>query len=105
MFADQIVERMSHAVLVWTGVPEWTVPFSEGLAEGSVRIKAEPILSFEKVGESEVVGRWHLRWVKDLLEWICGTGSWRRAAIDRDNHSGRCLRCLAYQETLVVIRH
>lgn len=56
VFANQIVEGMCDAVLVRTGVPQRTMPFSEGLAEWPVRIKAKAILPLEKVGEAEVIG-------------------------------------------------
>lgn len=85
VFADEIVEGMGDAVLVRTGIPKRTVPFSEGLAEGPVGVKAEAILPLEKVGESEVVGRRRLRWAQDLPDRIGGTESWSCcAAIDRD---------------------
>lgn len=74
VFADQIVEGMCHAVLVWTGIAEGTMPFSEGLAEGPVGIKAEAILPLEKVGESEVIFRWHLGWVQDVFDRVGESG-------------------------------
>jgi len=94
VFANQIVEGMCDAVLVRTGVPQRTMPFSEGLAEGPVRIQAEAILPLEKVGESEVIGRWRLRFHQDFPGETGRTDSWGRgwgwgccAAIDSDGHS------------------
>ena len=75
VFAHQIIEGMGHAVLVRTRIPKRTMPFSEGLAEGPVGIKAEPILPPEEVGESEVVRGWRFRWAEDLSYRIGGTDS------------------------------
>lgn len=79
---------MGDAVLVRAGVPQRTVPLSEGLAEWPVRIQAKAIFPLQKVGEAEVKGRWRLRWGQDLPDRIGGTDGWGCcAAIDRDGHS------------------
>ena len=87
VFADEVVEGMCDAVLVRAGVPKRTVPFSEGLAEGSVRVKAKAILPLEKLGEAEVIGGWRLGWAQGLPDRIGGTESWHCCAvIDRHGH-------------------
>ena len=56
VLADETVERVVDLVFVRAVLAQRTMSLAEGLAYGAIGVEAEPVFSFEEVGEGEVEG-------------------------------------------------